>query len=328
MKGHFKHKIHWWRLRSEWYRKRLNVKQPPFFINLEPTGYCNLRCTVCSYKQDRGKGYIETDLAKRVMDDAADFGVSQIRFFLAGEPIFHPRLAELIIYAKHKGLLTQVHTNANYLDAKRAEKIIESGLDAISFSFDGETREDYEAIRVGGDFEKTLVNIIRFLELKKERDLDYPHVTFQIIKPYKQGDPFKPELSVEFKEQFKGLPIDNFLVLYPFAWPGQDDKDIVRPLGMKYFPCPVLWQSLSVAWDGRVLGCCGDLNGIVILGDVQRDKLKDIWNGEQIVTMRRLHVEKRHKEISLCRECDAVFVRFHPVIRDLKDLITGSWNSL
>ncbi len=323
-----KYKIHWWRLRLQWYRKKLVLTQPPYFINLEPTGYCNLRCTICSYRQDRGKGYMDLSLADRILDDAARFGVSQVRFFLAGEPIFHPRLDVMIAEARRRGMLTQVHTNANYLDERRSRKLLDSGLHHISFSFDGETAEEYESIRVGGDFEKTFSNIVRFLQLKKERGTRFPYVTLQVIKPYRPGSPFVPRLSDAFKSRLEGLPIDRFLVLYPFNWPGMEPPDFIRPSGKKFFPCPVLWQSLSVGYDGRILGCCGDLNGEVQLGDARTQTLAEVWNGDEIVRMRRLHVQEKHREIPLCRECDVIYVRAHPFLRDIKDFLTGRWSPL
>jgi radical SAM protein with 4Fe4S-binding SPASM domain len=326
--GLLKHKIHWWRLRTEWYRKKLVLSQPPYFINLEPTGFCNLRCTVCSYRQDRGKGYVDLGLAERIIEDAARFGVSQVRFFLAGEPLFHPHLDKMIAQARRNGMLTQIHTNANYLDKKRAAKLLDSGLDSISFSFDGETREEYDAIRVGGDFEITFNNIIQFLQMKKDRGTTSPFVSFQVIKPYRENLPFFPTISDEFKQKLDGLPIDRFHVIYPFSWPGQEEQGFNRPHGNRIFPCPVLWQSLSVGFDGRVFGCCGDLNGEVVLGDMHELSLQDVWNCDKIIEMRRLHLQKRHMDIPLCRECDAMYVRAHPVIRDVFELVTGRWNPL
>ncbi|MCX6639808.1 MAG: radical SAM protein [bacterium] len=328
MSKYLRHKIHWWRLRTAWYRKKLRLSQPPYFINLEPTGFCNLHCTVCSYSQRRGKGYLRPELAYRVMTDAADFGVSQVRFFLAGEPLFHPHLGEFLTFAHQRGLLTQIHTNATILDEKHSRILLDAGLDSLSLSFDGETAEDYEAIRVGSKFDKTLANIITFLELKKKSGQKVPRVTFQVIKPFLPGSQFVPKLTHEFKAKFKGLPIDNFRVIYPFTWPGQDKKEFVRPTGKKTFPCPILWQSLSVAWDGRVLGCCGDLNGMLTLGDVHTDRLRDIWNGDTLIAMRRAHIENKFKSLALCCDCDIVYIRAHPAIRDLKDLLTGKWQAI
>ena len=323
-----KYRIHWWRLRTDWYRKKLVLKQPPYFVNLEPTGFCNLRCTVCSYQQNRGRGYFDMELAEKVIAEAADFGVSQMRFYLAGEPLFHPHLDDMIRMARKRGMLTQVHTNATILDEKRSNKILDSGLDSISFSFDGENAEEYEAVRVGSKFDATLNNIIRFLQMKKDRGVSQPFVTFQVIKIYHPGSPFSPHISPEFKKHFDGLPIDQFRVLYPSSFPGLDRLEVTRPTGKTVFPCLVLWQSLSVGWDGKILGCCGDLNGVMTLGDVRNDRLKDVWNSELMVWMRRQHVLKNHHSIPLCRDCDAVYKRTHPAIHDLKELFTGKWTPL
>ncbi len=327
MNGNWKHKLHWWRLRTQWYRKKLRLTIPPYFINLEPTGFCNLHCKVCSYKQDRGKGYISLELAERAIENAAQFGVCEVRFFLAGEPLFHPHLGEMIAYAQKHGLRTMVHTNATILDQRRSEQLLESQLDALSLSFDGESAPEYESVRLGSQFEPTLQNILQFLELKRARTQKLPHVTLQVIKLYR-GNSGMPRLSPEFKRRFDGLPVDRFLVLHPFAWPGQEPGDFVRPIGKKYFPCPLLWQSLSITWDGRILGCCGDLNGIITLGDIRQQSLEEIWNGPAMIGMRRQHVLGQHRSIPLCRHCDAVFVRVHPALRDLKELVVGKWSPL
>ena len=83
-----------------------------------------------------------------------------------------------------------------------------------------------------------------------------------------------------------------------------------------------------MGFDGRVFGCCGDLNGEVVLGDMHELSLQDVWNCDKIIEMRRLHLQKRHMDIPLCRECDAMYVRAHPVIRDVFELVTGRWNPL
>lgn len=304
------------------------MSRPPYFVNIEPTGFCNLHCKICSYKQDRGKGYIEQNLAIHVIENAAQSSVSEIRFFLAGEPLFHPHLGEMIQAAKDRDLLTNVHTNATILDEKRAKILLDSQLDHVSFSFDGENAGEYESIRIGSKFDDTLGNILRFLEMKRKTGRGRPYVTLQVIKLYHPGNSASPRLSNEFKRRFDGLPVDRFFVLQPFAWPGQEPQEFVRPTGKKYFPCPVLWQSLSIGWDGRFLGCCGDLNGMVTLGNVRSDSIADIWNGARMVEMRRQHVLKNHRAIPLCRHCDAVYGRVHPAVRDLRDLMFKKWTAL
>ena len=49
-------------------------------------------------------------------------GVSKVTF-VGGEPFMHPHLDELIMAAKHAGLVTSVVTNGSLLDAQRLLKL-------------------------------------------------------------------------------------------------------------------------------------------------------------------------------------------------------------
>jgi radical SAM protein with 4Fe4S-binding SPASM domain len=85
------------------------------------------------------------------------------------------------------------------------------------------------------------------------------------------------------------------------------------------FDCPQLYERLVIGSDGRVLLCSNDAMGKYILGDVNTDRIYDIWHGERMQKVRDLH--KKHigyKEMDVCREC---FVprKTVPVIDDLGD---------
>ena len=111
---------------------------------------------MCSYDGSRKKGYMSLETAEKTIEQAAELGITEVRFFLAGEPFFHPHLPELIARAKAKNLNTLIHTNATFMPEDRVKRVLETGLDKISFSFDGESAEEYERIRRGGKFEPTL----------------------------------------------------------------------------------------------------------------------------------------------------------------------------
>ncbi|HAS17570.1 MAG TPA: hypothetical protein DCR39_06725, partial [Nitrospiraceae bacterium] len=100
-----------------------------------------------------------------------------------------------------------------------------------------------------------------------------------------------------------------------------------RRLGSKYVPCTFLWYSMSVRWDGMVVPCCVDLAGDMPVGDVNKESLLDIWNGERLMDIREKIVSKRYKEILLCSGCDILWkeqVLGIPVksIKELKYFLT------
>ena len=274
---------------------------------------------MCSYDESRRKGYMSLEIAEKTLTQAAELGVTEVRFFLAGEPFFHPHLSELVAISKKRGLLTLIHTNATFMPEDRVEKVIDAGLDKISFSFDGESAEEYEAVRIGGKFDSTLQNITNFLNLKKQRGSKFPITTIQVIKMPSSRNP--DIITDEFRGRFTGLPVDEFLLLKPFTWPGQEEKEFARKPGHRYFPCMIPWTSLSVGWDGRVLWCCGDLNGKGVLGDVNTSTLREIWNGGEIKRLRRGLHSGNLDDLPLCQNCEAKYHRHNPILSDIKDYL-------
>lgn len=294
-------------------------RSPPHFINLEPTCFCNLDCTICSYDGSRKKGYISRETVEIALEQAVELGVTEVRYFLAGEPFFHPHLAEFIASANKKNLFTLIHTNATFMPEDRVRAVLEAGLDRISFSIDGESAQEYEAVRIGAKFDQVMENIIRFLEIKKSLGKRFPLTILQVIKLPDSPNP--TQITREFKERFSGLPVDEFFLLKPIVWPDQEPKDFNSPPGSKYYPCWVPWTSLSIGWDGRVFWCCGDLNGRGILGDIHHTTLSEIWNGEHIRFIRRNLVKGNLKDLPLCMNCEAVYHRHNPIYSDLREYV-------
>ena len=81
-------------------------KIKPLCIDLEVASICDLACPHCfrEYLATPDK-IIDFNLAKKIIDQAAEIGVYSIKFNWRGEPLLNPKLPELIYYAKKKELL-------------------------------------------------------------------------------------------------------------------------------------------------------------------------------------------------------------------------------
>ena len=297
------------------------MSHPPYFLNVEPTSVCNLRCTICSMDGSRDPGYMDTGLYRKIIDDARAEGVTEVRLFLGGEPLLHREIAEFVRYAANAGLVTNIHTNATLLTREMSGALMDAGLAMLTFSFDGETPEEYGSIRVGGDFGKVLGNIIGFLEMKHNRNAVLPETTMQVIKPLAVPDGSVPPLSDEFRNRFRGLPLDSWLVIPPHSWAGELNGIGEEPPGKVYFPCQLPWQSMSVAWDGRVVACCGDLNGRIILGDLGTQTLSEVWNGDAMIRMRSQLLWSDTPKCSLCGSCTFPWRDRHPFLQELREFL-------
>jgi len=138
-----------------------------------------------------------------------------------------------------------------------------------------------------------------------------------------------------FKRQFRGLPLNGFRMIQPHRFAGQIQESVTAnrfgylkgkrgESKVGYLPCPYLWHSLTITWDGKIVPCCMAFEEKYILGQVQQNKILDVWNSKKMQNLRRKIKEKKYEEVSLCRNCDLLWQRqiLGISIKNLKDLIT------
>ena len=75
---------------------------PPDFpprVQIEVTNRCNLRCIMCTRNQmRRPEGDLPFELFCKIADECSVNPGSVLLLFLLGEPLLHPRLAEMVAY--------------------------------------------------------------------------------------------------------------------------------------------------------------------------------------------------------------------------------------
>jgi len=316
------------RWRWDWYKGNLKPG-PPYFINIEPTNICNLKCTICSMGRTRKPGYMGIDLYNEVVQKAAHFKIKEARLFLAGEPLLHKQLPEMIESAKKQNLITTIHTNATGLTEEIGQRLIQAGLDILSVSFHGENEREYESVMRGANYREVLANVKKFLALKKNAIHDHgfpsgratsvkPKVIIQVVKSSPEK---RLTLEKDFKEQFKGLPVDRFLVLPPHNWAGTIELDKNISQRKIYYHCQHLYQSISIAYNGDVFACCGDLNGKMIIDNIKDKTIREIWHSQKFQELRRKLKNGEYKEFPLCSSCDVLWRNRHPFTTDLASLL-------
>lgn len=286
----------------------------PIRFWIEPTNACNLRCVMCPNSLDRSdlkRGFMEPSLFRRVIDEIKDFAYDT-SVHHRGESLLHPGIFKMIEYTTKMGIYTNLHTNATLLDENKSRIILESGLDLLSFSFDGYEKETYERIRVNSSFDKTLWNIIRFLEIKKENDKKKPFTILEMIEFNEDDAKGKEDIKRNFRQKFRFLPLDKFIVKPPHNWAGSFPLEGSTPRprllsrGAGFTLCTFPWFSLTVFWDGTVVPCPQDFYGEYPLGNVKESSIKEIWHGERLRLLRERMVKKNLEGIRCCSECDMI----------------------
>jgi len=282
---------------SSYLRKEVSVRHYPPALEIEVTNRCNEDCIMCPrHQMTRPFGNLSMELLDKILDEVRG-EVELINLFQFGEPLLHPRLAEMIRRCKDSGIRTMVTTNGTLLNERRAKELIDSGLDMLVISLDAASQEVYSQIRLLGSFTSVIKNVESFLLLKDQFGRG-PYTQVQMVSLKANHHEIE-----DFVKQWKGK-VDSIRIKHFYntanIGPSIDEPDISSPHAK---PCVMLWREPVILCDGTVLPCCVDMIGEHPIGNVNEQSLMEIWNGAGIVDMRQKHIEGRHQEIGICSNC-------------------------
>lgn len=290
------------------YKKgKTTLSYKPIRLWIEPTNKCNLKCKMCPHGQKVTrfeKGFMDMSIFKRIIQEAVHFG-SDVNLFMGGESLLHPKLIDMIKYMKQKDIPSRLYTNGTLVTPGISEKLILSGLDHITFSFDGIHKEIYEDYRKGADFEKTLDNVRHFLSAKRTSRQKRPFTAIQCLE-FKEID-YKHELKTQFKKLFDQKMVDRFTFIKPHSFGGILKEYSVHKDNKDYAPCAFLWYSMSVMWDGTVVPCCVDMVKRYTVGNIQDKSLEELWNSVRLGQLRKKIYRGEYQDIELCSACDILW---------------------
>ena len=238
------------------------------------------------------KGFISGNNVKKIIDEGSNNKLYGIKFNIRGEPLLHSKIDYFIRYAKQKNIMdVYLNTNAVCLTEEMSIKLIKAGLDRISISFDGCTKEIYEKNRIGAEYEKVLENIKSFKGIRDEMNVGIPKIRVQTI--------FFPEIEFTLKEykKFWEDMVDEISIL--------DYKNMqFKQKGIKFsWACPQIWQRMGVWWDGTILSCNHDDGGLSNLGNIETDTIKESWHSGKLNKIRKFHKNGKSHTVEMCNGC-------------------------
>ncbi len=166
----------------------LDVPALPSRLYIECTAACNISCAQACCAPETGitrtrtAGMLDFDLFTRVVDEAAP-ALARIDFFNYGEAFLHKRAVEMCEYIKSHFPHVYLYTSTNGLAFKedQVRRLVNSGIDEVTFSIDGATPESYAMYRRRGDFAKAIQNLRTAVEEKHRGGRDIPFINWRYI---------------------------------------------------------------------------------------------------------------------------------------------------
>lgn len=291
--------------------------ETPFVCHIEVTNVCNFKCEFCAMVDNptidnMEKGFMDYELFCKIIDDLCDFKgkLKQLIFHILGEPLMHPKIAEMIAYAKEKQVADKLvlYTNGSKLIPKLSRAICDAGIDCIQFSIEHINDEGYKRIvRRKIDYDKLLANIGYLCAYKKKE-------CFVIAKILDCG--LSSEEKKKFFNDFQGIVdechIENLMQTLP-----EEIKDTTLGRGRTLTNdgyeivskeiCTPPFYLLGIFYDGQVSPCVCDWRKGICVGDATKESVKDIWEGKRLREFRKMQLSKQRKMHPICGECTAVY---------------------
>ncbi len=275
----------------------------PGRITLELTNYCNLNCSFCPRKlMEKHQGYMDTGLAKRLIDEMSGYlPVSLVPFF-RGESLLHPDWVEILEYAKSRGVgPIQLTSNGMRLDQEASRKILDLEIDFISFSLDTVDSEIYEQTRRGSQYEKVVQNILQFVELKQKKGGRLPQVQVSSVAT----ELHRPGMEA-FVAFWRPL-VDRVRIYIEHSQDGHPGS-ITEPLPPfpRRLSCWKPYTDMIIYWDGQVALCNHDWTRDMAqaLGNVARQSIAEVWNSPVYESIREVHRSGKVSSLPPCDHCD------------------------
>lgn len=286
------------------------VSEYPMHVDLELASVCNLRCPMCYTITDEFRSRVNAtlmdfDLFTKLVDQCAEGGVYSIRLSFRGEAFLHPRIVDCARYAKEKGIKeVSTLTNGVRLDEKMFEEMMTADLDWITISIDG-VGDTYEEIRRPAKFDRMVEKLTNFRIIRKKAGRVKPVVKVQSILPAIEENPD------EFYSIFS--PITDMVSANPlidFTISKHDQTKI------EDFTCPQPFQRLTIGADGLCMMCANDEPGEIIVGDANLETIYEVWHGQRMTDIRRMHVENTAcDELNPCAQCYLPLQTYDEVVR-------------
>lgn len=260
---------------------------PPDHLLIQTVTGCNGRCRFCPNCKTRRSipagRRMDWDLYRTVIDQCLELGVHRFSVYLMNEPMLDPELPQRIAYIAariQKPQYVKVISNGSLLTERMARGLLDSGLDKLKLSVQSLDPVTYQEI-TGLPLARTLKNIERFMELKAANRTKRPRLEVAMV----DSDSTRAEIPAARRFwQARGVslsvqPMENRAGHTALRRSATGNLTLFRN-------CPRPAEQLPVLQDGRVVQCCADWEQQGVMGDLMRERIRDVWRGTRYSELR------------------------------------------
>lgn len=295
-------------------------------IIVETVGRCNLSCIMCpTLAYDvKGKAIMSEETFSRIVPYFRKASFVEMTGW--GEPLLDKAIFKRVKQASKSGCTVNFCSNGTLLTEEKSGELLQSGLNSISFSFDGGSKETYESIRKGASFTLVINNIKRLISM---RDSSGSGLKVNIAYVLMRSN--ESELK-DFMRLMQDVGVDSVGIKpLDVVWTPENKKlilssseihRIISDIYKQHWKIDIAtWNIFEekkpvndcmalatknpfIIWDGLVSPCCALAHPVprvtfglfadkviantkYVVGDINKDSLDAIWEKKEYVNFRK-----------------------------------------
>ncbi len=143
-------------------------------VFLDPVLACNLRCQMCYFSDEKRRKELSGKLSEEELERIADIAFPKtlkLQIGCGAEPTLYKGLPQLIALGKqHQVPYISITTNGQLITQDMMEDLLMAGLDEITLSLHGLTKETYEKLMPGASWSRFEELVGLLAAMKKAHD--------------------------------------------------------------------------------------------------------------------------------------------------------------
>lgn len=259
-------------------------------VQIQTQSGCNGRCIFCPNEATLNSGIehgkMSMDLYRKIIDELAETRPRRISLYLMNEPLSDKRMPEFVEYASRTvpSATTLITSNGTALTEDMAEALIDAGLKRLKVSLQSLDDETNRRI-MGYDASKVIENIIgvrRVMKRKRIRERDFDFRVSMVVTKLNEAEIEEARrfwrrhgvrlVTSALENRGGNIGIANDL-----------NTGDMRSMGNCIRPS----RDMDILFNGDVVLCCVDWHRTTILGNLARQSIREVWNGDVVTRIRR-----------------------------------------
>lgn len=321
------------------YKRGEKINFLPVRMDIETLSRCNFRCGMCAVSSwEGGKRSEDMELSKLKKILENQHGLTEVKLTGLGEPMLQgDEYYGFINYFRQQNIWVRMITNASLLHLNdNVDKLADSDVNDVNISIDGATKDVFQTIRKGSNFDQVCKNAkalnlafsrrnlsptkawcclqeLNILQIKEIIELTYelgfPQVTFSLNLHGWGGEELSKINNAKVINNADTINTDRVIELRDYG-NSIGIKVTFWDVASKYSRssnsslCPWPFERLYLSSDYRIVPCCmiGNPDNFEISSDLLgKQSLHEVWLGNDYESFRDSHLNGEIPNV--CKSC-------------------------